>query len=204
MGQTPAGWYPSEGQERYWDGERWTEQTRPLGGGSVPPPGPSALYGAANPPPKKERHTLRNVLLAIIAFGVLFIGGCFAIVGLAANEVGKEIDKAVEADSEPGGPDNPLKIVEGESFEVLGFEYAAGWRISDEFGFDVKGLKVTNNRDDKDSALVELKLWRGSEVLAVADCTTEPIAVGTTTSLSCISADDVPKTYDKITINDAF
>lgn len=31
MNQVPAGWYPSEGQERYWDGQRWTEHTRPLG-----------------------------------------------------------------------------------------------------------------------------------------------------------------------------
>jgi hypothetical protein len=27
---SPAGWYPGEsGQERYWDGEDWTDQTRP-------------------------------------------------------------------------------------------------------------------------------------------------------------------------------
>ncbi|MBO1330841.1 DUF2510 domain-containing protein [Streptomyces sp. VRA16 Mangrove soil] len=42
--QTPAGWYPDPGQvqggprtERWWDGGRWTEQTRPA---TTPPPHP--------------------------------------------------------------------------------------------------------------------------------------------------------------------
>ena len=63
---------------------------------------------------------------------------------------------------------------------------------------------MTNNRDDKDSALVEIKFWSGDEVLALADCTTEPIAVGTTTTLNCVSTDSIPKNYDRVTINDTF
>ena len=63
---------------------------------------------------------------------------------------------------------------------------------------------MTNERDKKDSALVEIKLWKGSEVLALADCTTEPIAPNTTVTLSCLSGDKLPKKYSKITINDTF
>lgn len=37
--QVPAGWYEDQGEERYWDGEDWTPQTRPIaesGGGPRP------------------------------------------------------------------------------------------------------------------------------------------------------------------------
>lgn len=192
-GSTAPGFYPdSSGAMRWWDGSAWTEHTQQ-----------SAPVQMA---PAKKKHTLRNVLLGVIAVGVLFIGGCLALVGGAANEVGKSIEKEQAKDSEPGGPDNPLTIVEGKAFSVSGFDYAAGWKIGDDGlgSVDVSKLKVTNNRDEKDSALVEIKLMKGTEVLALTDCTTEPVAVGQTTTLSCISADDMPSSYDRITINDSF
>lgn len=192
-GSTPPGFYPdSSGAMRWWDGTSWTEHTQQA--------------GPVMTAPAKKSHTVRNVLLILIAVFVLFVGGCLALVGGAANEVSKSIDKEVAKDSEPGGPDNPLTIEEGKKFSVSGFDYAAGWKISDDGlgSVDVKGLKVTNNRESKDSALVEIKLMQGSEVLALADCTTEPVAVGQTTTLSCLSGDDLPTSYDRITINDSF
>jgi hypothetical protein len=187
---TPAGFYPdSTGTMRWWDGKAWTENVQ----------GPAAA-------PAKQKHTVRNVLLVVIALFVLFIGGCLAFVGGVANDVSNSIEDAEEKDQEPGGPDNPLTITEGEAFSVSGFDYAAGWSVEDDgLGSpDLADLKVTNNRDDKDSALVEIKFMKGSEVLAVADCTTEPVAVGETTTLSCLSADELPEDYDRITINDTF
>ncbi|MBD3924532.1 hypothetical protein IEZ26_07875 [Nocardioides cavernae] len=153
--------------------------------------------------PPKKKHTVRNLLLAFVVITGLGIAGCTALVGGAANEISKSIE---EDANKPGGTDNPMPINEGKPFEVDGFKYAAGWSIGkDALGdLDVKGLKVTNNRDDKDSALVEIKLWQGTEVKALADCTTEPIGVGTTVSLSCLSTDKLPKSFDKITINDTF
>jgi len=192
-GSTPPGFYlDSSGAMRWWDGATWTEHTQQT--------------GSVQLAPVKKRHTLRNVLLVLITISVLFIGGCLALVGGAANEVSKSIDKEEAKDQEPGGPDNPLTIEEGEKFSVSGFDYAAGWKIADDGlgSVDIKGLKVTNNRDDKDSALVEIKFMQGNEVLALTDCTTEPVAVGQTTTLSCISADNLPKKYDRITINDTF
>jgi hypothetical protein len=190
--QQPAGFYPdSTGTMRFWDGNQWTEHTQ------------SAPTAAV---PRKKSHTVRNILLGVIAVGVLFIGGCLALVGGAANEIGNSIDEAEKADSEPGGPDNPLTITEGEAFSVSGFDYAKGWKVGDDgLGSPtIDGLKVTNNRDDKDSALIEIKFMKGTEVLALVDCTTEPITVGQTTSLDCFSADEVPDDYDELTINDSF
>jgi len=155
------------------------------------------------PTKPKKKHTVRNVLLGIVLLSVLFVGGCIALIGGVASEV----DKAIDADAnKAGGTDNPMKIEPGEAFEVDGFKYASGWSLKrDAVGdAEVAGLKVTNERDDRDSALVEIKLWRGSEVVALIDCTTEPIQAGTTVTLGCFSADDMPKKYDKVTINDAF
>lgn len=195
--QQPApGWYPQGDVQRYWDGARWTDQTAPLA-----PSGSVATQQTYAQP--KQKHTVRNVLLILIAVAVLFMAGCTALVVVG---VGGAVDDATKADKAPGGPDNPLEIAEGKAFSVNDFDYAAGWSISkDALGdVQVKGLKVTNGRGEKDSAIVEIKFWNGSEVLAVTDCSTEPIAPDTTTSLTCISGDKLPKSYDKVTINDSF
>ena len=191
----PAGFYPdTAGTMRWWDGNAWN--------GHIQPSGPVQTAVA----PAKKGHTLRNVLLGIIAVMVLFIGGCMALIGSAANEVGNSIDDAAAKDKEPGGPDNPLTIAEGKKFTVSGFDYGSGWKVADNGlgGVEVNGLKVTNNRDKKDSALVEIKFMKGSEVLAVSDCTTEPVAMGQTTTLTCLSGDELTAKYDRITINDSF
>ena len=161
-----------------------------------PPP------GYFPPQPQKKSHTVRNVFLALGLIFILFVGGCFAIVGAGLNAADKAIK---ENDSRAGGADNPLTIVEGKAFEVDGFNYAAGWKlVGSQFGLDIKNLKVTNNREDEDSALVEIKFMKGSEVVADADCTSDPITVGQTVTLTCISADKLPKNFDEITINDTF
>ena len=193
---TPAGFYPDNaGTMRFWDGTQWTEHTQ---GGGAPPVAP--------PAPAKKSHTVRNVILILIAVFVLFIGGCLALIGGAANEIDNAIEEAESADAEPGGPDNPLEITEGEAFSVSGFDYAAGWTIGDDgLGSpSIDGLKVTNNRDDADTALVEIKFVTDNEVLALVDCSTEEISVGQTTTLDCFSSDEIPADYDTLTISDTF
>lgn len=104
-----------------------------------------------------------------------------------------------------GNEANPVTIVEGKAFDIRKFSYAAGWRItSNDFGMEVENLKVTNNRDDRDGAIVEIKFMKGSEVLASVDCTSDQIIPGQTVTLSCLSGDKKPKGYDRITINDMF
>ena len=200
--QPPAGWYPdSTGAMRWWDGNAWTDrmQADEPSAPAAPPPAPSA------PAPEKKSHTFRNIILVILGLIVLSFVGCVAILGGAVNEADKAIKNSEAKDQEPGGPDNPLTIEEGKAFEVSGFKYKAGWRVVDDFGtIGIKRLRVTNDRDTKDSALVELKFMRGDEALAVVDCTTEPLPVGETTKLDCLSGDELPKKYDKITINDTF
>lgn len=162
-------------------------------------------YGYAQVP-QKQSHTLRNVLLILGLVFILFAGGCVAIIGLAANEVDNAIEDIEANDDAPGGVDNPLEITEGEAFEVYGFDYQAGWTVGeDEFsGLTIENLKFENNRDEPDSAVVDITFLTGNEVVAQLDCSSDTAAVGQVVTLSCYSGDEVPAAYDKITISDSY
>lgn len=142
---------------------------------------------------------------------MLFIVGILCCGGFAACTAGvfgaaDEVSKSIEAEeSEEGGTENAKKITEGEAFEVRGFNYAEGWSVTEEYDMiEIENLKVTNNRDERDSALVDIKFMKGDEVLASVDCTTDPIQKGQTVTVDCSSTDDLPSDYDTITINDMF
>lgn len=232
MSQAPAGWHlQPDGRERYWDGTQWTEHFRPA---QEQPPTPQADpqgyqpgyqqayqqgypaqagYGQGYPqgyqgqPPVAEKSNATKIVLIVIGVLILlFVGGCLAVGALVGGAFNEVVETIEEENSRPGGPENPLEITEGESFEVSGFEYDAGWTVVEDFvgDADVEGLKVTNNREDADNAFVEIKLWSGNEVLATVDCITDQIAVGTKVPVSCTSFDDLPGSYDRITINDTF
>jgi len=235
----PAGWYPQDNQERWWDGTGWSDNFRPLGSGQVLPPGPPAMtagyptyqqptyqqptyhqptyqqptygqpqYGAPQPyltQPVAKSHTARNILIVLAVLFLLFVGGCVAALVVATNKVSDTIN-----DDSPGGPNNPITIIEGAAFEVRGFEYADGWSIVGEpvsQTWRVDNLKVTNHRGKADRLLVEIKLLSGSELLATSTCTVgdgfSKIPEDTTASVTCVSSDPLPEAYDEITINDS-
>ena len=173
-------------------------------GQGYPPSGyPPGYQGA---PASGSSSTTKIVLIVIGVLVLLLGGGCLAVVAFVGGAVDEAVEQIEREDSEPGGPDNPLDITEGEAFEVSGLEYDPGWMVVGDFvdDADVEGLKVTNNREDADSAFVEIKLWSGNEVLATVDCITDEIAVGTKVTVDCTSFDDLPADYDRITINDTF
>ncbi|MEZ5184763.1 MAG: DUF2510 domain-containing protein [Candidatus Nanopelagicales bacterium] len=69
---TPAGWYPDPeqaGQQRYWDGQQWTDNYAPG----------VAAQTVAIPPRKPGISTGGKAVIGIGA-GVLLIGGCAALV----------------------------------------------------------------------------------------------------------------------------
>lgn len=231
MSQAPAGWHlQPDGRERYWDGTQWTAHFRPGPAQqgapqegyagyqqSYPQQGYQQGYGQPYPqqgyapgyqgtPSSGSSNTTKIVLIVIGVLILLVGGGCLAVATLVGGAVNEAVETIEREDNQPGGPDNPLEITEGEAFEVSGFDYDPGWSVVGDFvdDADVEGLKVTNNREDADSAFVEIKLWSGNEVLATVDCYTDEIAVGTKVSVDCSSFDDLPASYDRITINDTF
>ncbi len=217
----PAGWYPQDNQERWWDGTGWSDNFRPLGSGQVPQPGQPMMtagyqqpgyaqptYGQPQPyltQPVEKSNTGRNILIVFAVIFLVLVGGCVAGVAILSNKV----DNVVNDDSE-GGPNNPLTITEGEAFEVRGFEYADGWSIVGEpvsQTWRIENLKVTNERGKPDRLLVDIKLLNGSEIVASSTCTVgdgfNKIPEDITVTVACVSPDPLPAAYDKITIQDS-
>jgi hypothetical protein len=223
----PAGWYPQDNQERWWDGTGWSDNFRPLGSDQTQQPGQPAVtagypntfqpvqqpgwaqptYGQPQPyatQPVKQSHTARNILIAFAVLFVVFVGGCLAIVAV----VGHRVSDAVNDDS-VGGPNNPLTITEGQAFEVNGFEYADGWSIVSEpvsQTWHIENLKVTNERGKADRLDVVIKLYNENEVIATTTCVAGDgvgkIPEHTKVTVACVSDDPLPSAYNKITIND--
>jgi Protein of unknown function (DUF2510) len=213
----PAGWYPQGSQERWWDGNAWSDNFRPLGSEQTQQPAqPVAAAGYQQPTygqpqvymptqPVKQSHTGRNILIVFAVLFLVFVGGCFAVVFVVRDKVNEAVN-----DDTLGGPNNPLTITEGKSFEVAGFDYADGWDIADtpvSGLFEIENLKVTNHRGKADRVFIEIKLLNDSEILAMSTCTAgnlDKIPKDTAVTLDCTSGDTLPTTYDKITIQDAF
>jgi Protein of unknown function (DUF2510) len=210
---TPAGWYPQGNVERWWDGNAWTDHTRPIQ--PTQPVQPQPAYGApqATQPqgyypvqPVKQSHTARNILIILAVLFLLFVGGCFAVVAIVGNTVNDAVDETLNDDT-PGGPNVALEIEPGEGFEVAGFEYADGWSVGPDSAGNagVQNLKVTNDRDEADYAIVLIKLLNDNEVLATVTCESPARLVeDTTVTLECFGTEPMPTAYNKVTINDAF
>lgn len=210
----PAGWYPEGDQERWWDGNAWSDNFRPLGSQAAQqtyqqptypqPTYAQPTYGQPQPygvQPVKQSHTGRNILIVFGVLLLLLVGSCVAAVVVVGDKVNDELN-----DDTPGGPNNPLTIKEGKAFEVAGFEYADGWSIAaDANGLvSIENLKLTNDRDRSSRLLVEIRLLSGNEVLASASCGNfESITEGTTVTVTCTSTDTLPAAYDRVTIQDS-
>jgi hypothetical protein len=111
QGQSPPGWYadPSgpPGQQRWWDGTRWTEHTQSAPGAATPTPVPSS--GSSN--------TLKVVLIVLGVLAVLTVGGCVAcvaLIGEGAEDVGRELERELERDLEA----NAITKAEFDSVEI--------------------------------------------------------------------------------------
>jgi hypothetical protein len=71
---TPAGWYPVDDHERYWDGTAWTAQIRDASPVAPPAPVASAIPHSVAPSPSKG-DDLRPDIAAAIAKMATKIGG---------------------------------------------------------------------------------------------------------------------------------
>ena len=176
--------------------------------GQVSPDGQHVWNGSAwvpnpNLPKPKKKHTVRNVILVILGLGILFIGGCMALIGGAANEVSKSID---EHENQKGGSNNPITLKVGEAFTIGDTSYAKGWTLKNDVlgSAEVKGLKVTNNGKDTDYPSVEFRFWNEKNMLAEVSCgLLEEVPAGTTQLLECSGDERLPTKYEKLTVQNS-
>jgi uncharacterized RDD family membrane protein YckC len=98
---TPAGWYPdpqNPGQQRYWDGNAWSESTQPAAGGA---PGVAPAYGqqvgygyaqgAGGTPADPGARFVAYLIDGVIIFGaviaVLIVGAIFGAISDALGAI---------------------------------------------------------------------------------------------------------------------
>lgn len=157
----PAGWYPQGGQERWWDGNAWSDNFRPLGSEQTQQPGlAQPAYGqpAQGQPAygqtaygqpaygqpaygqpaygQPQPYLGQPVKQSHTARNILIVFGVLFLVFVGGciavvAVAGNKINDAVN-DQSVCGPNKPLTITEGQGFECKGFEYADGWTITDE------------------------------------------------------------------------
>ena len=80
---TPANWYADPqavGQERWWDGQAWTDHVRPAAA-------PQLAYG--HQPVAKQGNGFSIAAIVLGAIAVLFIPLLFGVVGLILGAVAK-------------------------------------------------------------------------------------------------------------------
>lgn len=189
-GQPP---YPEQGQQ-----SPYPQQ------GQQPPYPPQGQQGYYQPgPPPKKKHTVRNVLLVLVLLFILFVAGCIALVGKAANDVSKSIDKSL-------ANDKPTTVSMGKAFTHDGYQIKAGWSLGKEkYTGDaiIRGLTVTNTQKSDSSgrtALLTFRFYKGKQNLAEVQCTGKELQKGESGTMDCSSTDKYPTGYDTVKVADMF
>jgi hypothetical protein len=149
---TPPGWYPdthAPGQQRYWDGNAWTDQTAPADPHATAPQGPAqppvptdardakarakadkAYAKASRPWYKKKRFIVPGALLVLIVIIAATSGGGGGDNGtVVSDSTSTSGDKAAtddegsadEGSASKGSADNPYKV--GQTVALEGTEY---------------------------------------------------------------------------------
>lgn len=216
---TPAGWYPSEGQMRYWDGTQWTEHTAPAQGtapsgptpGAGGPGGPNGPGGsntdADRPFWKKKRFIVpAAVVLIIIIAAAASSGGSGSEDAPTASDTKssapkdsgkKSEDKPTKAATETADdkpePDDGTK----PSFDLP--KQNGDWRL-DQMQLKDDGLgefggvgRITYTGDDQDGGdnifTVTVFSKDGNTILATLQGSANSVKPGQTVTTQFISGD---------------
>lgn len=105
---TPAGWYPdpeSPGQQRYWDGNAWTENFAP--GGVAPVPSASAA--------KKPIYKRAWFIVVAVLIGLGVIGN---LIGGSSSEIPESTPSVTEGAPQPADAEDKPAVAEPEQEPV--------------------------------------------------------------------------------------
>jgi hypothetical protein len=73
--------------------------------------------------PPKKKHTALKVIGIIALLGLIGLVSCVAMLGKAANEVGKSIEQDQQKNA-------PRAVVVGKAFTIGKHETLAGWKVT--------------------------------------------------------------------------
>lgn len=149
---------------------------------------------------KKGKSSGKGMATAGTILAVISLIGVFAsqaFYSAVLDDVSDSLDKADDTQE--------VTVTEGKAFTQHDWDVAAGWKVTKDSLGDLKisGVTVTNMKNEKRGPWIEFKLWQGKKVLASASCLDDDLAKGESKDLDCGGTDKMPKTWDKITVEDA-
>jgi hypothetical protein len=149
--------------------------------------------------PPKKKHTALKVIGIIALLGLIGLVSCVAMLGKAANDVGKSIEQDQQKNA-------PRAVVVGKAFTIGKHETLAGWKVTKDAGlggFQVAG-SVKNTSDATSTAFLHFKfLDAKGTVLGNVQCNSGDLEPGQTQVLNCIPDGTFGK-YVKVTAEATF
>lgn len=176
-----------------------------------PDPGPQLTpWGFYARPPAKSHDPLRTVAIGLVLSMVLLVGGCFAVVGGLAHQVGT----AFRAGPAPVVDVVRMEVQEGEAFLLAGFQVGADWKVAQEAAravtvtaphITITGLEVTNTGDRAQMLRYAFTFRGHAEWLAEIDCYCPAVPPGQTVVMQCRPAvPRLPFAYDTVVVADGY
>lgn len=115
----------------------------------------------------------------------------------------EELDAATSSEKQN---DTPTVVQAGKAFAHDKFKVKPGWKVVKEqyvHSPTIKALKVTNTGGDKRIAQLTFRFYKGKNVLAEVECSSNEMQKGETSALDCFSTSDhFPKGYKTIKVAD--
>jgi hypothetical protein len=187
-----------------WDGHSWVQNpvaTQPARTQYARPGGVRVAPGSAKLP---ATHTTRNVVLLAVVAGILFVGGCLAVVGGAVGRFQEQAaSRSVTYDMRDFDSRGMTHVVaEGDRFSMLFLRYRPGWSLSgDGRGHaTILGLEAFNQRSETARPAVLFHLLDGGREVGAIRCTAPPVPSAGEAKLRCSSKDARPTAYSRIRV----
>jgi hypothetical protein len=178
-------------------------------------------------PPKK--HIARNVLLVVGSVVVALIGIVAAGGGDTTKPRAADIQNPATAPAatkatapkatapKPTAPAKadvacadqedrpaPCVVTVGSAFTLGKHQVLAGWTIVDSgFGMTIAG-QAKNVSDDASTMFINVRFFRGDEVIADLTCNTGELLAGQIETMNCLAGGTYTRQFDKVTAEAAF
>ena len=102
--------------------------------------------------------------------------------------------------------DTPAVVKAGKPFDHDNFKVKPGWKVVKEAYVNtptIKNLKVTNTGGPKRTAQLTFRFYKGKNVLAEVECSSNEMQKGETSALDCFSTSNhFPKGYKTVKVAD--
>jgi hypothetical protein len=142
--------------------------------------------------------TVLKIVVGILIATVIVIVGVVVLIGMAANEVSKEIE-VEEAN------DKPTPVTVGKAFTHDGYKIEKGWKVAtDELGSGtIQNLRVTNTKAESATPMLTFTFVNGSEKVAEIECNAGELEPKQSTKADCFSlSDSFPNNYTEVRVAD--